>query len=100
MIAVAVIATTTHYLSHFHFGASAGAAVPGYEHAHDTGDARERSGLCLQLDRLPALPAALSVPTPTLVLLGAVDRLPTPQRASTALRNLPPARAPARTTFI
>jgi hypothetical protein len=97
----ALLATTTHYLAHFHFASGARAlpaAALGYEapidDTHGQGHSAERCGLCLQLDRLPAPPAQISVPAISLVLIARSVPLPSAQRRSVVSIWQPPLRGP------
>jgi hypothetical protein len=97
----ALLATTTHYLAHFHFASGVRvlpAAAIGYEapidHTHGQGHSAERCGLCLQLDRLPAPPAQVTVPAVSLVLIARGVLLPSAQRRSVVSVWQPPLRGP------
>jgi hypothetical protein len=99
VVLVSLLATTSHYLAHYHFpgeGRSLPQEALGYEqpnHAHD-GLATERCGLCLQLDRLPAPPSTLAALTPSLILIATVDPLPEPQAIAQIAAWQPPPRGP------
>jgi hypothetical protein len=99
LVLVSLLATTSHYLAHYHFpgeGRSLPQAALGYEqpdHDHDE-LATERCGLCLQLDRLPAPPSTLTVVTPSLILIAAVESLPEPQAIAPIVAWQPPPRGP------
>jgi hypothetical protein len=98
-VLVSLLATTSHYLAHYHFPGELRALPPaalGYEQPdlgqHDS--ATERCGLCLQLDRLPAPPATLAVLAPSLVLVPTADRLPEAQALAEVVAWQPPPRGP------
>ncbi len=98
-VLVSLLATTSHYLAHYHFPGETRtlpAAALGYDEpdlGHED-SAGERCGLCLQLDRLPAPPVALTVPAPSLVLIATAESLPDAQAYAQVAAWQPPSRGP------
>ncbi len=104
-VAIALVATTSHYLAHFHVpgGAKAlpasvlGYVLPAEFYGHETADG-EHCGLCLQLDRLPASPAPLTVPAVSFSFIQALRDVRAAQLTITRQVRIPAARAPPSTT--
>jgi hypothetical protein len=102
-VLVALWATPSHYLAHFHRAVERRSLPPhllGYEapDEHSEHAPVERCGLCLQFDRLPAAPAAAGLAGPSLVLVALHGALPEAQRESATLPWQPPSRGPPAST--
>lgn len=63
LLAAAMLLATSQYLAHFHIPRSGEATQAHLDQGAGHG-AEEHCGLCLQFDRLPALPPALELPAP------------------------------------
>jgi hypothetical protein len=95
LLAVALLVATSQYLAHFHIPrAHATAHADARDHAGADHGAQEHCSLCLQFDRLPAPPAAQTVPAALFFLIATLEAERLERLALDVPQLWPPSRGP------
>ncbi len=99
LLAAALLIATSQYLAHFHIPQPHAAIAQGVD-SHGDSDAghalQEHCSLCLQFDRLPAPPAAQSLPDAYFFLVATLEAERLESLALDTPQLWPPSRGPPR----